>query len=88
MTGALTDAGGVNDGLRPASPSVDCFDASPETRDSVAPGYGYSPSKAIGDGVSCQTGTDNGGSVSLGLLGAGVVSPSLDTTSDGWKLLL
>lgn len=68
--------------------SVSVLDASPETRDSVAPGYGYSPSKAIGDGVSCQTGTDNGGSVSLGLLGAGVVSPSLDTPSDGWKLLL
>jgi len=68
--------------------SVSVLDASPETRDSVAPGYGYSPSKAIGDGVSCQTGTNNGGSVSLGLLGAGVVSPSLDTPSDGWKLLL
>lgn len=68
--------------------SVSVLDASPETRDSVAPGYGYSPSKAIADGSSCQTGTDNGGSVSLGLLGAGVVSPSLDTASDGWKLLL
>jgi hypothetical protein len=64
------------------------LDATPETRDSVAPGYGYSPSKAIVDGVSCQTGTDNGGSVSLGLLGAGFTSPSLDTTSAGWKLLL
>lgn len=67
---------------------ISVLDSSPETRDSVAPGYGYSPSKAIGDGVSCQTGADNGGSVSLGLLGAGFTSPSLDTTSDGWKFLL
>lgn len=67
---------------------VSVLDGSAEARDSVTPGYGDSRSTAIGDGVSCQTGADNGGSVSLGLLGAGFVSPSLDTTSDGWKFLL
>lgn len=67
---------------------VSVLDGSVETRTSLVPGYGYSPSNAIASGVSCQTGTDNGGSVTLGLVGAGFISPSLGSTSAGWKFLL